>query len=125
MDIEEFVKKHQPGKRTSQLDKYAKEIQTLKDQKYTHKQIKDWLATNGVEISSEAIRKFFNKLSAKPKTDSIESVPSKASDQQKTEIPISENSSESQAEKLRRKLTEQQGDAAKTKFKHDKSGNIN
>lgn len=124
MDIEEFVKKHQPGMRASRLDKYAKEIKALKDQKYTDEQIKDWLGTNGVQISREAIRRYVKKLSAKA-NGPVETVPTKASEPQKIEVPITETSNESQAEKLKRKLAEQQGDADKTKFKHDKSGNIN
>lgn len=110
--------------RTSRLDKYAKEIKALKDQKYTDEQIKNWLGTNGVQISREAVRRYVKKLSAKPDA-AVETVPAKASQPQEIETPVTETNNESQAEKLKRKLAEQQGDADKTKFKHDKSGNIN
>jgi hypothetical protein len=123
MDIEEFVQKHQPGMRTSRLDKYAKEIKALKEKKYTDEQIREWLATNGLQISREAIRRYVKKLT----TGSQSTTPAPViteSQPKPVEAAAAAPSNESQAEKLRRKLAEQQGDADKTRFKHDKSGNI-
>jgi hypothetical protein len=124
MDIEQFVKNHQPRMRTSRLDKYLKEITALKEQKFTDEQIRQWLATNEIQITREAVRQFVKKISkavqvkATPQiTDKIESTPTETA----TIVP----NVESQAEKLRRKLAEQQADAEKTRFKHDKSGNTN
>lgn len=123
MDIEEFVQKHQPGMRTSRLDKYAKEIKALKEKKYTDEQIREWLATNGLQISREAIRRYVKKLmDGSPSTTTAPVVTGK--EPKPVEAAASAPSNESQAEKLRRKLAEQQGDADKTRFKHDKSGNI-
>jgi sugar-specific transcriptional regulator TrmB len=123
MDIEEFVQKHQPGMRASKLDKYAKEIKALKEKKYSDEQIREWLASNGLEISREAIRKYIRKFATRsqlPITTSITTV----NESKPEEVAAIAPNNESQAEKLRRKLAEQQGDADKTRFKHDKSGNI-
>jgi hypothetical protein len=123
MDIEEFVQKHQPGMRTSRLDKYAKEIKALKEKKYTDEQIREWLATNGLQISREAIRRYVKKLTAGSQSTTPVPVITE-SEPKSVEAAATAPSNESQAEKLRRKLAEQQGDADKTRFKHDKSGNI-
>jgi hypothetical protein len=124
MDIEEFVKNNAPGRRISRLEKYANEIKTLKQQKYTDEQIRQWLATNGVEISREVIRRYCKRLAAK---SSEPTVTTPAPNEKPVAIEILETAigSESQAEKLQRKLAEQRADADKTRFKHDKSGNIN
>lgn len=123
MDIEEFVKKNAPGRRTSRLDKYADEIKTLKKQKYTDEQIRQWLATNGVEISREVLRRYYKRLAAKSNESTV-ATPTTTEKIELTETPEIDRSNESQADKLRRQLAEQQGDANKTRFKHDKSGNI-
>jgi hypothetical protein len=124
MDIEQFVKKHKPRMRTSKLDKYAQEIKTLKDRKFTDEQIREWLATNGIQVSREAVRQFVKKVSKNVQV-TFEPVAPNQSEPEPNEIPRTKISSESQAEKLRRKLAEQQNDADKTRFKHDKSGNTN
>jgi hypothetical protein len=123
MDIEEFVKKNAPGRRTSRLDKYANEIKVLKTQKYTDEQIRQWLATNGVEISREVLRRYCKRLAAKSSEPTIEK-PLTIEKDEPVKTPETDSSNESHTEKLRRKLAEQQGDADKTRFKHDKSGNI-
>lgn len=109
--------------RTSRLDKYAKEIRALKEKKYTDEQIREWLATNGLQISREAIRRYVKKLKAGSQSTTPALVTT-ASEPKPVEAAATAPSNESQAEKLRRKLAEQQGDADKTRFKHDKSGNI-
>jgi hypothetical protein len=124
MDIEQFVKKHKPRMRTSKLDKYAQEIKTLKDRKFTDEQIREWLATNEIHVSREAVRQFVKKVSKNVQV-TFEPVAPNQSEPEPNEIPRTPISSESQAEKLRRKLAEQQSDADKTRFKHDKSGNTN
>jgi hypothetical protein len=124
MDIEQFVKKHKPRMRTSKLDKYVQEIKTLKDQKFTDEQIREWLATNEIQVSREAVRQFVKKVS-KDGPVTVESLVPNRSDSEPNEVPRTLISNESQADKLRRKLAEQQSEADKTRFKHDKSGNTN
>ena len=58
MDIEEFAKQVQPRAKRSQLDPYREQIFTLKARGYANWQIRDWLATVGIECSQEAVRKF-------------------------------------------------------------------
>lgn len=117
MDIEEFVKTVPPGKKTSRLNKYGQEIRELKAKGYTDEQIRDWLSRNGIQISREAVRRFVKKTTGQQATPVA----------QETEPRQSENieQNESQAEKLRKRLAEQQNDADKARFKHDKTGNQN
>ena len=110
--------------RTSKLDKYVQEIKTLKDQKFTDEQIREWLATNEIQVSREAVRQFLKKVSKNISITVEPPVPS-LNEPRPNEVPRTPIIGESQAEKLRRKLAEQQSDADKTRFKHDKSGNTN
>lgn len=119
MDIEEFVKTVPPGKKTSRLNKYANEIRQLKSKGYTDEQIREWLGRNGIEISREAVRRFVKKTNANQTTGIAEKP-----EPDKIEQTANNTQTESQAEKLKKRLAEQQSEAEKARFKHDKSGNI-
>jgi hypothetical protein len=129
MDIEEFAKQVQPRKKRSRLLPFRDQIMALKSQGYTDLQIRDWLALNEVTVSREMVRKFVAKqvpekqtepqvinTSARTKTDSNKVAPIEAIDQ-------SAKPAMSQADKMRMKLKEQERDAERKRFKHDKTGN--
>ena len=58
MDIEEFEKQFQPSQRQSKLEPFKDQILSLKEKKYSNLLICEWLKSNGVEVSQEAVRKF-------------------------------------------------------------------
>lgn len=112
MDINEFLSNVQPGKKVSRLKKYEREISELKSKGYTDDQIRQWLAQNDVVVSREAVRRFAKKISqtaAPPITDN------KTGD-------AADKANVTNAEKIQRRLAEQQEQARSTVFKHDKSG---
>lgn len=116
MDIEEFSKTVLPGKKKSRLNKYANEIKLLKSKSYTDDQVREWLSKNGLNVSREAVRQFVKKNTESQTTSNHEQTKNKDNE--------TRNANESHAEKLRRRLAEQESDAYKTHFKHDKSGSI-
>lgn len=58
MDINEFVKQVKPRAKRSQLDPFKAQIFELRKLGYANWQIRDWLATNGIEVTQESVRKF-------------------------------------------------------------------
>lgn len=112
MDINEFLKNVQPGKKVSRLKKYEQEISELKSKGYTDDQIRQWLAQNDLVVSREAVRRFAKKIS--------QTATPQLSDNKAVEVTNKAN--ESNAEKIQRRLAEQQEQARSTVFKHDKSG---
>ena len=58
MDINEFIKQVQPRAKRSQLDPFKSQIFELRELGYANGQIRDWLATNGIEVTQESVRKF-------------------------------------------------------------------
>ena len=58
MDINEFVEQVKPRAKRSQLDPFKSQIFELRDLGYANRQIRDWLATNGIEVTQESVRKF-------------------------------------------------------------------
>ncbi len=58
MDINEFVKQVKPRAKRSQLDPFRSQIFELRDLGYSNGQIRDWLATNEIEVTQESVRKF-------------------------------------------------------------------
>ena len=58
MDINEFIKQVKPRSKRSQLDPFKSQIFELRDLGYANGQIRDWLATNGIEVTQESVRKF-------------------------------------------------------------------
>jgi hypothetical protein len=129
MDINEFTKQVQPRLKRSRLLKYKTEIAELKERGYTDQQIRDWLAKNDIDVTREAVRKFRkNHLAAAaaaapgvaapaPLTATAAVQPGEAATAA-PEIP-----GETQAEKMRRRVREQQQEAQTAQFKHDKTGN--
>jgi hypothetical protein len=58
MDIKQFVKQVKPRAKRSQLDPFKAQIFELRELGYANGQIRDWLATNGIEVTQESVRKF-------------------------------------------------------------------
>lgn len=58
MDINEFIKQVRPRAKRSQLDPFKSQIFELRALGYANGQIRDWLATNGIEVTQESVRKF-------------------------------------------------------------------
>ena len=58
MDIKEFIRQVKPRAKRSQLDPFKDQIFQLKELGYANGQIRDWLATNGIEVTQESVRKF-------------------------------------------------------------------
>ena len=58
MDISEFIKQVKPRAKRSQLDPFKSQIFELRALGYANGQIRDWLATNGIEVTQESVRKF-------------------------------------------------------------------
>ncbi len=58
MNIDEFIKQVKPRAKRSQLDPFKDQIFQLKELGYANGQIRDWLATNGIEVTQESVRKF-------------------------------------------------------------------
>ena len=58
MDINEFIKQVKPRAKRSQLDPFKDQIFELRALGYANGQIRDWLATNGIEVTQESVRKF-------------------------------------------------------------------
>lgn len=64
MDINEFQLLTQPKAKRSKLDRYKNEIFMLKERGYANWQIRDWLVSNGIRVSQEAVRKFIRSREA-------------------------------------------------------------
>ena len=58
MDINEFIKQVQPRAKRSKLDPFRAHIFELRGLGYANWQIRDWLATNGIKVTQESVRKF-------------------------------------------------------------------
>lgn len=61
MDIEEFEKQVQPSGKRSRLEPFRSQIFELKAKKYADWQVRDWLASNGLKVSRQAVQQFFKK----------------------------------------------------------------
>lgn len=124
MDVTEFMQQVEPRQRRSRLLKYKAEIADLKERGYTDQQIRDWLAQNDLDVSREAVRKFIKGHLAPDSAVTSASTPT-AILQPPGDAPTAsaETQQESQAEKMRRRVKEQQQAARATQFSHDKTGN--
>ena len=65
MDIEEFEKKVKPRAKRSRLEPFQAQIFELKAKGYANWQVSEWLATNGLKVSPEAVRKFIKSREEK------------------------------------------------------------
>jgi hypothetical protein len=123
MDVTEFMQQVEPRRRRSRLLKYKTEIADLKNRGYTDQQIRDWLARNDLDVSREAVRKFTKGHlapdSAVKSVATATAIPRPSGDA----LTPPETQQESQAEKMRRRVKEQQQAAKATQFSHDKTGN--
>jgi hypothetical protein len=79
MDISDFEKTMRPNGKRSQMDPYINQIFELKGKGYANWQIKEFLAHNGIHVTTEAVRQFIksrgNKLSTTPKFSNTFNVP--------------------------------------------------
>ena len=66
MDINDFKKHEPPGARRSRMEPFHGDIVSLKAEGYTDAQIAKWLATNGLDVSREAVRQFIKRHGGKP-----------------------------------------------------------
>lgn len=124
MNVNEFMQQVQPRQKRSRLLKYKTEIAELKERGYTDQQIRDWLAKNDIDVSREAVRKFIKSHLATAATMTMANAApaAKAAPLSDSVPPAPETKAESQAEKMRRRLREQQQEAQNSLFKHDKTG---
>jgi len=58
MDIEEFERQVQPRAKRSRLEPFKAQIFELKAKGYANWQVREWLASNGIKVTQEAVRKF-------------------------------------------------------------------
>jgi len=63
--LEDFMNRHPPNRRQSQLKPYENEIFRMYDLGYQVEQIQEWLAQNNINVSVRAINKFKQNLSKK------------------------------------------------------------
>lgn len=61
MDIEDFMRQTQPKAKRSRLELFKEPILLLNSKGYANWQVREWLVSNGVVISTEGLRKFINK----------------------------------------------------------------
>jgi hypothetical protein len=61
MNIKDFIAANQPLAKKSQLEPFRAEIQQLKTLYYANNQIRDFLSSNGIEVTQESVRKFCEK----------------------------------------------------------------
>ena len=61
MDIEEFSRSVTPRARRSRLDPFKKEILLLKERGFADWQVRDWLASNGLRVTRQAVQQFVHK----------------------------------------------------------------
>lgn len=73
MDVNEFLAAMEPKAKRSKMEPYRAQIFELKGKGYANWQIKEFLGKNGVDVSTEAIRKFIKSREGKPlpKTASV------------------------------------------------------
>ncbi|MDB5815718.1 MAG: KorA protein [Rhodocyclales bacterium] len=120
MNIEEFTQQVQPRKKRSKLIPFIQQIRELKARGYTDQQIRQWLAMNQIEVSREAVRKFI-------KNQVVDS-PSEVAHQPREDQPQADAigstapGNESNTDRLRKQVQQQQEEAASNLFRHDKTG---
>lgn len=61
MDIEEFAKKVKPRAKRSRLAPFRAQILELKEKGFVAWQIRDWLETNGVKVTRQAVSQFIRQ----------------------------------------------------------------
>lgn len=126
MELDDYIKQIQPRQKKSRLIPFVKQILALKTAGYTDMQIRDWLDTNGLQVSREMVRQFIAKNGSigKP-TESQTNLPAITNIEQNVSEDKNEHRNETNAEKIRRIVAQQKEDALKKQFKHDKTGSFN
>lgn len=71
MDIEEFTKQAKPRAKRSKLEPFKKQIFTLKEMGYVDWQIKEWLETEGLVVSRQAVQQFIKKRESEVLNEAI------------------------------------------------------
>lgn len=66
MDVDEFQAAMEPKAKRSKMEPYRAQIFELKGKGYANWQIKEFLGKNGVEVTTEAVRKFIKSREGKP-----------------------------------------------------------
>jgi hypothetical protein len=126
MELDDYIKQVQPRQKKSRLTPFMNQILALKTAGYTDMQIRDWLDTNGLQVSREMVRQFIAKNGSIGKsTKSQTNLPAIGNIEQNISEDKNEHRNEPNAEKLRRIFAQQKDDALKKQFKHDKTGNSN
>lgn len=126
MNIDDYQKQVKPRSKRSILDIYTQEIFTLKQNGYTYAQIREWLLSNEISVSIEAIRKF---IKTRSKTLTTEKKIGEESPKAfpppvdaSTAASAQDSKRREQADKLRQLVEEQRQEASDKLFKHDKTG---
>ena len=66
MDISEFEKLVKPSSKRSSLELFRSQIFELKNKGYADRQIRDWLAANGLEVTRQTVQIFIKKSKGMP-----------------------------------------------------------
>jgi predicted transcriptional regulator len=61
MDIEEFQMLVNPSMKRSRLELFRPQILELKAKGYANRQVRDWLAANGLSVSQQSVQQFLKK----------------------------------------------------------------
>jgi hypothetical protein len=126
MQLDDYIQQIQPRQKKSRLIPFLNQILTLKTAGYTDMQIRDWLDTNGLQVSREMVRQFIAKNGSIEKaTKSQTNLPAITNIEQNINEDKNEHRNEPNAEKIRRIVAQQKDDALKKQFKHDKTGSSN
>lgn len=86
MDIAEFEKQFEPRAKRSRLEPFRAQILELKAKGYANDQVAQWLATNGVTISSEGVR-IFTKRPTGSSASRVSRLPAETLDSPSAEDP--------------------------------------
>jgi hypothetical protein len=70
MDISEFEKLFKPSSKRSSLEPFRSQIFELKNKGYADRQIRDWLAANGLEVTRQTVQIFIKKSKGAPTPNS-------------------------------------------------------
>jgi aspartyl aminopeptidase len=123
MELDDYIKQIQPRQKKSRLIPFVEQIFALKTAGYTDMQIRDWLDTNGLQVSREMVRQFIAKNGPIRKLNKNQkNLPAIANLEQNINEDKNEHENETNAEKIRRVVAKQKDDALKKQFKHDKTG---
>lgn len=127
MELDKFKAQVTPAKRRSKLDKFLKEIFTLREDGYTLQQICEFLEANGTKVSRQSLHEFIQRRQGSLPKDTADQKPQTAAQAAKSDVVKKQATPEkpegeetlSKAERLRRQLAEQQAAQEATQFKRN------